>query len=368
MPYFRTYTEIDLLAIKHNAEAIKRHTGKQLIAVVKADAYGHGAVPVAETLRPVADMFAVATVEEGIELRQAGIRKPVLILFSCLPAQVGQIVEFSLTPTIGDWEFATALNEVASETAPTKVHVNVNTGMNRSGVCRTEALQFLSRLKTLQRVEVEGLFTHLATADEVDKSFVSVQLKRLASVLAYNNGKMVHVANSAATLAVPESHFDAVRPGLSLYGIYPAAEKPISLKPALTWKARIGWISTISKGEGVSYGLTYKAPYQTRVAMVQIGYGDGYPRSLSGIGEVLIDGMRRPIIGRVCMDVSVVQLEPSDKVSVGDEVVLIGKQGDAEIMVDEIAQRAGTIPYEILTQIGARVKRIFRPVTHNNEH
>ena len=369
MPYFRTYTEIDLLAIRQNAEAIKRHTGKQLIAVVKADAYGHGAVPVAEMLRPVADMFAVATVEEGIELRQAGIRKPVLILFSCLPAQVGQIVEFSLTPTIGDWEFATALNEVASETAPTKVHVNVNTGMNRSGVCRTEALQFLSRLKTLQRVEVEGLFTHLATADEVDKSFVSVQLKRLASVLARNNGKMVHVANSAATLTVPESHFDAVRPGLSLYGIYPAAEKPILLKPALTWKARIGWVSTISKGEGVSYGLTYKAPYQTRVAMVQIGYGDGYPRSLSGIGEVLIDdGMRRPIIGRVCMDVSVVQLEPSDKVSVGDEVVLIGKQGDAEIMVDEIAQRAGTIPYEILTQIGARVKRIFRPVTHNNEH
>ena len=153
-----------------------------------------------------------------------------LFSFSCLPAQVGQIVEFSLTPTIGDWEFATALNEVASETAPTKVHVNVNTGMNRSGVCRTEALQFLSRLKTLQRLEVEGIFTHLATADEVDKSFVSVQLKRLVSVLAHNNGKMVHVANSAATLAVPESHFDAVRPGLGLYGIYPAAEKPILTK------------------------------------------------------------------------------------------------------------------------------------------
>ena len=367
MPYLRTYTEIDLLAIRHNAEIIKRYTGKQLIAVVKADAYGHGAVRVAEVLRPVANMFAVATVEEGIELREAGIRKPVLILFSCFPAQVGPIAEFNLTPSIGDWEFAKALNEIASETAPTKVHVNINTGMNRSGVCWTEALQFLSKLQNLPCLEVEGIFTHLATADEADKSFVSVQLKRFSSVLPDDRKKMVHVANSAATLAVPESHFDAVRPGLSLYGIYPATEKPILLKSALTWKARIGWIGTISEGEGVSYGLTYKASYPICVAMVQIGYGDGYPRSLSGIGEVLIRGMRRPIIGRVCMDVSVVQLEPADKVSIGDEVVLIGKQGDAEITVDEVAQRAGTIPYEILTQIGTRVKRTFRPVTHNNE-
>ena len=360
MPYLRTHTDIDLLAIRHNAETIKRYTGKQLIAVVKADAYGHGAVPVAEVLHPVADMFAVATVEEGIVLRQAGIRKPILILFSCLPMQAKQIVEFSLTPSIGDWEFAAALNAVASAATSTKVHININTGMNRSGVYYTETPRFLSRLKTLPRLEVEGLFTHLATADEADKSFVSVQLKRFSSLLAENKDKIMHVANSAASLAVPESYFDAVRPGLSLYGIYPTPEKPIPLKPALTWKARIGWTGSISEGEGVSYGLTYKAPAQTRVAMVQIGYGDGYPRSLSGIGEVLIDGMRRSIIGRVCMDVSVVRLEPSDAVSIGDEVVLIGKQGNAEITVDEIAQRAGTIPYEILTQIGTRVKRTLK--------
>lgn len=364
MPYLRTHTEIDLLSIRHNAETIKRYTGKQLIVVVKADAYGHGAVRVSEVLHPVADMFAVATVEEGIELREAGIHKPILILFSCLPAQVKQIVEFSLTPSIGNWEFATALNEVASEVTPTKVHVNVNTGMNRNGVCWTAAPQFLSRLETLPRLEIEGLFTHLATADEVDKSFVFVQLKRFSPLLSNTNRKMVHVANSAASLAVPESHFDAIRPGLSLYGIYPATERPIPLKPALTWKARMGWTGSLSEGDGVSYGLTYKAPYHTRVAMVQIGYGDGYPRSLSGIGEVLIGGMRRPIIGRVCMDVSVVRLEPTDKVSIGDEVVLIGKQGNAEITVDEVAQRAGTIPYEILTQIGSRVMRTFHSVAH----
>lgn len=357
MHYFRTHTEIDLQAIQHNAEAIKAHTGKKLIAVIKADAYGHGAVRVAEVLDATADMFAVATVEEGIALRQADIHKPILVLFSSLPVQVAPIVEYRLTPTIGDWEFAKALNEVAS----LKVHVNINTGMNRSGVYYTEAMAFLSKLKTLHRLEIEGLFTHLATADEADKNFISVQLKRFSSVLAHVSGKMIHAANSAAALSVPESYFDAVRPGLSLYGIYPSAEKPIQLKPALTWKTRVGWIETISEGEGVSYGLTYKAPHQTRVAMVQVGYGDGYPRALSNSGKVLIDGRRCPIIGRVCMDVSVVQLQPEDSVSVGDEVVLIGRQGDSEITVDEVAHRAGTIPYEILTQIGARVKRTFLP-------
>ena len=300
-------------------------------------------------------------VEEGVALRQAGTHKRILILFSCLPVQVGQIVEFNLTPTIADWEFVSALNAAVSEIAPIKVHVNVNTGMNRSGVHYKEASEFLNRLETLRWLDIEGLFTHLATADEVDKSFVSTQLKRFSTILANHDGKMVHAANSAATLTVPDSHFDAVRPGLSLYGIYPAAEKPISLKPGLTWKTRIGWTGVISEGEGVSYGLTYKAPHPIRVAMIQVGYGDGYPRTLSNKGEVLIGGMRRSIIGRVCMDVSVVQLEPTDKVFVGDEVVLIGKQGSAEITLDEIAERAGTIPYEILTQIGPRVKRTFRP-------
>ena len=306
MAYFRTHTEINLEAIRRNAETIKAHTGKQLIAVVKADAYGHGVVPVIEALRPVADMFAVATIEEGVALRQAGIRDPILILFSSLPEQAAQIVAHGLTPTIGDWEFADRLNDVASKIV--SVHVNVNTGMNRSGIYWTEARQFLSRLKTLHRLNVAGLFTHLATADETDKRFVFVQLKRFSSVLekVSNGSELVHAANSAAALAIPEAHFDAVRPGLSLYGIYPAAERSIQLEPALTWKARIGWIGSISEGEGVSYGLRYKAQCETRVVMVQVGYGDGYPRALSGVGEVLIGGARRPIVGRVCMDVCVV--------------------------------------------------------------
>ena len=359
MDYFRTHTEINLEAIRRNAKAIKAYTGKRLIAVVKADAYGHGVVRVTEALHAVADMFAVATIEEGVALRQTGIREPILVLFSSLREQATEIIEYGLTPTIGDWEFADRLNDVASGIV--NVHVNINTGMNRSGVCWTEAVQFLSRLKTLRQLTVEGIFTHLATADEADKSYVFTQLKRFSSVLEKiaNGGELIHAANSAAALAIPEAHFDAVRPGLSLYGIYPSSERPIKLEPALTWKTRIGWVGTISEGEGVSYGLTYKASRETRVAMVQVGYGDGYPRALSGVGEVLIGGARRPIIGRICMDVSVVRLDPMDNVSVGDEVVLIGKQGNAEITVDEIAHRTGTISYEILTQIKTRVTRVF---------
>ena len=357
---YRTHVEIDLGAIRRNAEAIKTSTGKRLIAVVKADAYGHGVVPVTKALQGIADMFAIATVEEGVELRQSRVQEPILVLFSSLPEQAFQVVEHGLVPTISDWEFANRLNALTSDTI--KVHVNINTGMNRSGVHWTEAVRFLNRLKTLDQLTVEGLFTHLATADETDKSHVFVQLKRFTSVLEEipNGGKLVHAANSAAILAIPEAYFDAVRPGLSLYGVYPATERPIALEPALTWKARIGWVGSLSEGEGVSYGLTYKAPHRTRVAMVQVGYGDGYPCALSNVGEVLIGGARRPVIGKVCMDVSVVCLKPTDNVLIGDEVVLIGKQGDAEITVVELAHRAGTISYEILTQIGTRVPRVFK--------
>ena len=357
---YRTHVEIDLGAIRRNAEAIKTSTGKRLIAVVKADAYGHGVIPITKALQGIADIFAVATVEEGVELRQSRVQEPILVLFSSLPEQAFQVVEHGLVPTISNWEFANRLNALTSDTI--KVHVNINTGMNRSGVHWTEAARFLNRLKTLDQLTVEGLFTHLATADETDKSHVFVQLKRFASVLEEisNRGKLVHAANSAATLAIPEAYFDAVRPGLSLYGVYPATERPIALEPALTWKARIGWVGSLSEGEGVSYGLTYKAPHQTRVAMVQVGYGDGYLRALSNVGEVLIGGARRPVIGKVCMDVSVVRLKPTDNVLIGDEVVLIGKQGDAEITVVELAHRAGTISYEILTQIGTRVPRVFK--------
>ena len=360
----QTHVEVDLKAIQANAKAIKAHTRGQLIAVVKADAYGHGAIPVTKALHTIADMFAVATVEEAIELREAGTQKPILILFSPLPDFSEEIVTYSLTPAVDNFTLAQRLNKVLDDrkslqASKVKVHIDVNTGMNRCGVRYTEAAAFLKKLKTLQHLEIEGVFTHFATADEIDKSFAHIQLKRFTPILTTTpNVLMKHTANSAATLAIPESHFDAVRPGLSLYGIYPANEKPIQLQPALTWKARVSWIDSIEAGEGVSYGLVYKAPSRTRVAGVQVGFGDGYPRPLSGIGEVLIGGKRCPIIGRICMDMMVVQLESSDNVAVGDEVVLIGKQGNEEITIYEVADRANTIPYEILTSINKRVNRI----------
>ena len=365
----QSHAVVDLKAIRANAEAIKSYTGKRLIAVVKADAYGHGAIPVSEALHTTADMFAVATVEEGIELREAGIRKPILILFSPLPDLAAEIVAHELTSAVDNWDLALNLNKIIevrkqrsqlASAEKVKVHIDVNTGINRSGVHYTKAEQFVERLRTLSQLEVEGIFTHFATADAADKSFVHLQLSRFSSLLnTVTNIPIKHAANSAAVMEISESHFDAVRPGLSLYGIYPAEEKPIPLQPALTWKTHIGWIDFIEAGEGVSYGLTYKAQHRTRVAGIQVGYGDGYPRALSGIGEVLIGGVRCPILGRVCMDVMVVKLELSDNVSVGDEAVLIGKQRKEEIGIGEIAEHANTIPYEILTNIGKRVNRIY---------
>lgn len=366
----QTHLIVDLLDIKENAESLKVYTSGKLIAVVKADAYGHGVIPVAETLTSIVDMFAVATVEEAIELRQADISKPILILYTPLPEYAEDILLHDLTPAIANWDLATRLNDLSekgdilSKHTPDgkiRVHVDVNTGMNRSGVCYTEAGEFIERLRTLPNIEVEGIFTHFATAHEEDKSFSHVQLNRFYPLLTVKPRiPIVHTANSAATLEIPDSRFNALRPGLSLYGIYPGQKRALPLYPALTWKTHVHWIDEIEAGEGVSYGLEYKAPHRIRIAGLRVGFGDGYPRALSGIGEVLIDGKRRSILGRICMDSMVVKLEESDYVRIGSEVVLLGKQGEEEISIEALAEKADTIPYEILTRIGKRVQRIYK--------
>ena len=369
----QSHVEIDLLKIQDNAKSIKEYCNRKLIAVVKADAYGHGAVQVANVLHNIVDIFAVATVEEGIELRQAGIRNPILVLFTTLPETVDEIISYELTPTIDNWNLATRLNEAVLsrnsllQLVPIQkayIHLDINTGMNRSGIPHLEVRDFIDKLNTLNRLELEGITTHLATADEEDQSFVNLQLQRFLSsiedVKKSDTGiPFFHVANSAATISIPDSHFDAVRPGLALYGIYPSNSYYVDLQPALSWKTHVIWVNTIDSGEGISYGLTHKVTQPTRIAAIQVGYGDGYPRSLSNKGEVLIGGTRRPILGRICMDITVVGLETTDNIEIGDEVILIGKQGDEEITVDEIAEKTDTIPYEILTQIGKRVKRIY---------
>ena len=371
-----TWVEVDLSAIKANTQAIKAYTqGKSLIAVIKADAYGHGAIPVAEALREEAAMYAVATVAEAVALRTAGIRKPVLMLFNALQAQTETIIECQLTPSVYEPTLCNALSHTAqAKGTSVKVHLDVDTGMSRGGIWYTEGVDFLKWLTSLKGIEIEGIFTHFATADEADKSHAHLQLARFKSVLSALSKlnlrpPIVHAANSAAALTLPNSHFDAVRVGLSLYGVYPSPHvreaSPVSLHPALSWKARLISLRQAVPGESVSYGRTHTVDEPTWLATLPVGYADGYPRALSNQSEALISGIRCQQVGSVCMDGTVFRIPPPKGGSVdpplriGDEAVLIGKHGDLEITVDQVAEKAGTISYEILTGIGKRISRVY---------
>ena len=370
-----TWVEVDLSAIKFNAQAIKAHAhSRSLIAVIKADAYGHGVIPVAEALHEEAAMYAVATVREAVELRAAGLSKPVLVLFNALPTQVEAIVDYRLTPSVYEPTLCSALSQIAqAKKTWFKVHIDVDTGMNRGGIWYTEAVDFVKWLAGLEGVEIEGIFTHFATADEAEKSHTRLQLERFKSVLANLSDlnlrpPIVHAANSAAALTFPDAHFDAVRVGLGLYGVYPSTEvrrtSPVSLRPALNWKAHIIGLRRSMQGEGVSYGRTYIVDEPTWLATLPVGYADGYPRALSNRAEALIGGGSCQQVGAVCMDGTVFRIVPQEgsvdlPLQIGDEAVLIGKQGGLEITVNQVAEKAGTISYEILTGIGRRIPRIY---------
>ena len=371
-----TWAEVNLSAIQSNAHAIKAYAqGSSLIAVIKADAYGHGVIQVAEALYEEAIMYAVATVTEATALRAAAIKKPVLLLFNALPAQAETIVDNQLTPSVYEPTLSKALAHTAqAKETSIKVHLDVDTGMNRGGIWYTDAVDFLKWLASLKGIEIEGIFTHFATADEADKSHLYRQLERFKSVLSALSQinllpPIVHAANSAATLTLPDTHFDAVRVGLGLYGVYPSSNirqaSPLSLQPALSWKARLICLRQSIQGEGISYGRTYIADAPTQLATLPVGYADGYPRVLSNRGEALIGEVRCQQVGSVCMDGTVFQIEPPKEreanrsLHIGDEAVLIGKQGNSEIVVDQLAEKAGTISYEILTGIGQRIPRIY---------
>ena len=378
-PPMTTWVEVDLTAIQSNAQTIQEYikhnatafSDIQLISVIKADAYGHGAIPVAQTLRDETAMFAVATVQEAIELREAGIEKPILILFNTVADEIEAIVQYHLTPSVCEPTLCKGLAYVARKLNQcVRVHVDVDTGMNRGGVRYTEAARFVQWLTSLYGIAVEGIFTHFATADETDKSYAHLQLDRFKSVISELSDlnlrpPMAHSANSAATLTLPGSHFDAVRVGLCLYGIHPspdqndtAASHAIRLRPSLSWKARVICVHEAGAGESVGYGRTYKTNRPMRLATLRVGYADGYTRSLSNLGEAIIGGIRRRSVGGICMDETVFEIDPPVDVSVGDEAALIGIQGAEEITVDQVAARAGTIAYEILAGIGKRVRRV----------
>lgn len=371
---YLNYAVIDLDAIAHNIQQIKKHIGSrvELFAVVKANAYGHGAVQVSKTaLENGASRLAVSRVIEGVELRRNGIKAPILIMGYSMVEEANTIVEYDLTSSVQNIEIIQALSYWAEKLNKTaKIHVKVDTGMCRYGVLPDEMISFLDRIKSLPSIDIEGIFTHFSSASESDKTFTFQQYSVFTNVIeqaqrAGYNFRLCHAANSATTLHLPEMYLDGVRTGIAIYGLNPFDDQPpsLSLKPALTLKSHVARIRTLPAGSSISYGRTYKTVKSTPVALIPIGYGDGYHRILSNCGKVLIHGKIVPIIGRVCMDQFVVDVSDVDQLKENDEVVLIGKQQDVELSAEEVAAAAQTINYEVTTSILPRIPRIF--LRHN---
>jgi alanine racemase len=355
-----TWIEIDLDAIAQNVKNIKQLIGekKELMAVVKGNAYGHDILEVSSVvLNNGATRLAVARLEEGIFLRKAGIDVPILILGLTLKQQAELLVLHNITPTVCEYEIIEKLSESAiKEDKVVKIHLKVDTGMGRIGIFYYDILKFIKRLRALKNVEIEGIFTHFSVADEKVKTYTEKQFKKFMEVLTVLEKEEIkipikHVGNSATLLDLPHMWLDLVRPGISIYGLYPSTEvqKTIKLIPAHSFKTRIVFLKELSPGEYISYGRTYTTiKKRTKVASLPVGYADGYNRLLSNQGEVLVRGRRFPIIGRICMDQCMIDVSSLLEVKMGDEVVLWGRQGKEEITVEEISEKIGTINYEIV--------------------
>jgi alanine racemase len=359
---------VDLDALVWNFRQIRSKVGPRVkvLSMVKANGYGHGAPAVAKALAAAGnDAFGVAILEEGVELRQAGIQAPILVLAGAYPDQVDQFFDNRLTPVIHALENAKELDRAAHGRNKTfNVHLKVDTGMGRLGFLAGEIDSWLPKIKKFKALKIEGVFSHFSHAESVEGSYTRQQLRLFQRVVEQLHdagiAPLAHLANSAATITLPAAYFDMVRPGLMLYGVYPspAMASQISLKPVLSWKTRILQLKQVPAGSSISYGQTFITQRESLIATLPIGYADGYPRLLSNRGEVLVSGKRAPVAGRVCMDLTMIDVTDIEKIQPGDEVVLLGRQGDAEISADEMAAWANTISYEILTSISNRVPRI----------
>ena len=371
-PYLRCYAEISLEAIRHNILEVKKRIPDdvKLLAVVKANAYGHGAVPVAKALEDLADFYAVAMLEEAAELREAGITHPILILGYTSPSQYEELLRLDVRPCIYDLHTAEVLSETACRLGLTaKPHIAVDTGMTRIGFQVTEEdAEVIAKIAALPNLDIEGLFTHLSCADMTDKTHSKGQFAQYAGMLDMLNARGIsipvrHICNSAAVMEFDGDRYDMVRAGIVEYGIYPSEEVDktrMDLIPALAWKSHVIHVKEVGPGKGVSYGATYvtKSP-ATRIATVSVGYADGYPRALSNKGRVLIHGKSAPILGRVCMEQFMVDVTDIPDVHVEDVVTLIGWDGEEHIPVEEVADPAGRFNYEMLCNISSRVPRVY---------
>ena len=373
--YERIWAEVDLDAIRENAEHMVEGTGSgtKLIAVVKMDGYGHGAVPIAHELEDMRRVygFAVATVEEALILRGSGIRKPILVLGYAFPDTYEKLAREDIRPTVFREDMLPQLSEAAAACGrPFRIHIKVDTGMNRIGIRPDDTgLAFVKKCMETPGLEIEGIFTHFARADEADKTAAKAQL---SSFLAFCRraqeelglpSLMRHCANSAGILEMPEASLDAVRAGIILYGLWPSDEMrrdTVPLRPALSLYSRIIFIKTVKAGEQISYGGTFTAKEDMRVATVPAGYGDGYPRSLSGKGYVLIAGKRAPILGRICMDQFMVDVTHITEAKENSLVTLIGTDGKERICMEQLGDLSGRFNYELACCLNRRVPRVYK--------
>jgi len=357
---------VDLGAVSHNVAEIRRKIGNErgLMAMVKADGYGHGAVEISQAaLGSGANSVGVALPEEGQQLREAGIEAPILVVGLIQPEEAYKVVQFRLSQAVASVELLEALDREAGKASTRiNVHVKVDTGMGRLGLNPEDAVSFVRKVMGFKNLNLEGIFSHFPSSDERDKTFSMGQLQLFNQVisnlrLAGIEVPKKHMANSAAVLDLPQSYYDMVRPGLMLYGFYPSSEvsRSIKLKPAMTLKTKVSQVKVAPPGTPISYGRTFVTRKRTTVATLPVGYGDGYNRLLSNRGEVLIKGRRAPVIGTVCMDMCMVDASGVENVQPGDEVILFGEGLPAE----EIATKIGTIVHEVICAVNKRVPRLY---------
>jgi alanine racemase len=363
--------EINLDAIAHNVKKIRQIVGKntQIIAVVKANAYGHGAIEVSETLlENGVTMLGVGVIEEGIVLREAGIKAPILICGLTTNEQLESLVMYNLTATVCDLRAVKILSRIASEkNKKARIHVKIDTGMGRLGIPSEDTLNFVKKISLMENIEIEGIFTHFAATNEEDGNYTRKQFEKYKKALLELerggiNIPLKHVANSTAILNSYRFHLNAVRPGVIVYGLFPSprTKQIVQLRPAAEFKTKIIFLKEVPAGKSIGYGRTYTTTKPTRIATLPVGYADGYSWLLSNKGEVLVRGERAPIIGRICMDLCMIDVTHIGGVQTGDEIVLWGKQGSEMISAEEVAQKIGSIVYEVICMVDKeRVPKVF---------
>jgi alanine racemase len=363
-----TVVEVSLARLTENFHAIQTAVAPAAVMpIVKANAYGHGLIAVARHLVALgATSLGVAFLEEAVALREAGVTVPVLVMGGIFGDQIPVFLRHGLTLTASSIDKLRQIDQAAGEMGVTaRVHLKIDTGMERIGVHYYSAQGLLERAAECRHSRVEGIYSHFANADAADLSSARLQLARFLEVLTWYDKQgaappLRHMANSGAVLQLPESHLDLVRPGILLYGVYPSADvaRTIAVRPALSWKSRVVYFKVVKPGHPVSYGSTWQTTHPVRVVTIPVGYGDGYFRALSNVAEVLIRGTRYPVVGRVCMDQIMVNIEWNTAYN-GDEVVLIGADGREVVTCEDLAEWAGTVPYEVLTNINTRVPRVY---------